>query len=167
MKIKYSPVFSDYWALNIYFLKKQGRLVGIFAMALFGLFVVAPFLFQNQNPDASLLDRYKGFLGLLILPGIVVFIVIATYRGAKKRWSSAQELSQDKDYEIDDRGIRVKSVSQDAFADWSVFKEAEITNRFVFISTSQRQFHYFPLGSVPDMEALARILKSNIPTKRR
>jgi hypothetical protein len=160
MKIKYQPTFSDYWALNIHSLRKQFGGISILAILMVGVFPFSSFFVRSEN--GSVLDSYIRGAGILILPGIVCFTVVATFLAAKKRWVTSKELNETKEYDITDDRIRLISESADISLVWSIFKEAEITADWVYLSTAQNQYHYFPVKSVPEIEEVKRILRANI-----
>jgi len=162
MRIVYSPTFSDYWSLNSYVLFKQFRIVALFAGALLVLFLIFPMLPYTAHQNHDLLERYRASSGLLILPGIIAFIFAATYWGAKKRWAAAQELREEREYIFDDSGISVKTKTANSFTNWEIFTEAVVTKKFIFLSTAQRQFHYFPILAVPDLPRLRELLKEKV-----
>jgi hypothetical protein len=113
-----------------------------------------------------LIDIYRSALGLLILPGIVASIFLTTYWSARKRWLAADELREEREYDFEEAGIRVRMKSGESFTDWKVFKQAIVSKRFVYLRTAQRQFHFFPIAAVPDLPALRELLAAKVAERK-
>lgn len=164
IQIEYTPSFRDYWALNLHAMRR-GRGIMLFWIAVLslGYYILYPLIHGPLlNDKRSALEFYRESLGVLILPGVVALVVAATFVGARQRWSAALELHEEKRYELDEEGIRLKSKSVNAFTEWAIFKKYWITKRFAYIMTAQQQYHYFPLSSVSDVPALVSLLKRKI-----
>lgn len=162
MRIVYSPTFPDYWSLNVHVLRKRFRAIILIAAVLLGLFLIFPLMPNPAGEERGLMEIYIGCLGLLVLPGIVGFTFAMTYLATKKRWLSAWELREKREYDFDDAGIRVKSESMDSFTDWKIFTESVVTKKFVLLATAQQQFHYFTVAAVPDLPRLQELLEAKI-----
>lgn len=165
MKIEFTPTFSDYWSLNIHFLWRQLRWIGYLSIFLIALYLTMPIWRETLEPHKSAFEMYKEGWKALALPGIIAFVVCTTYLAAKKRWTDAEELRERKCYLIDDDGIILKTASIDVKCEWNLIKEAFATKRHIFLVTGQRQYHYFPLGEVPDIEDLKRLVRSKVSLK--
>ncbi len=159
--VRYIPTFNDYWALNRLNLLKLTRGLHWLAALVFCGYLVSPFGLHSGAQTLS--ERYLTNSGLLILPGIVVIMWLTTYWGAKGRWTAAAELREEKLYEIDDTGIRVKGESFTGFNEWRLIKNAAITPKFVYLMTAQRQYFYFPTQAVPDLSQLKSLLQQKVP----
>lgn len=166
MRVHYLPTFADYWALNVFVLRRQFRKINIVAAGLVLLFLAYPWLPNPNRGNVSIFEYYRSSWGLLVLPGIVVCTFAATYWGARKRWAVADELREEREYVFDESGLRTKSASIDASIEWRIFKEAVITRDFVYLITAQRQFHYFPVTAVDDLPRLQALLREKIPNAK-
>ena len=161
LRFVYSPTFSDYWAFNLHVLCRQYWFLLPFA----GLSLVVYFLAQTilRVPEGDgIFNRLSAYSGALVLPGIVLFTLLATYWSARVRWNTAQELREDREYQIHEAGIHVHARSFQAVVDWVLIKDAAITSRFVYLRTGQRQYYYFPVAVVPNLEQLTIMLRSNV-----
>lgn len=163
MKISYSPTFRDYLALNLHAVRKQFRGIVWLPIAL----LVAILFLSFASPPGGvghrrIWDAHVSALDVLPIPAVIVVLVAAFYWGVKKRWASADELREAREYELDDRGVHFHASSGDGFTEWRIFKEAAITKRFVYLRTGQRQFHYFPVAAVPDVAELRALLVEKI-----
>jgi hypothetical protein len=168
LEIRYTPTFADYRALNIHVMRRQLRFLLPFAALALVAYILYPFILQSpfvlQPPDyqVSAVDCYRSNWCLLILPGMVLYCMVATLRRAKKRWISAQELREERRLQIDSVGVRANMKSGDSFTDWSVFKTALITKRFVYLTTAQQAFLCFPVSAVPEMPELCALIRSKV-----
>jgi hypothetical protein len=163
MKIQYTPTFADYWALHWHVLRKQYRWMGMFAIVLLVCFFISPFLLQQPDDSRGVLERYFDSAPILFIPVIIAFSLWFTRRTARKRWGLAPEVSEAREYEITNEGIRVTSKSIQALNAWSIVKKVEITTEFVFIKTGQNQFFYFPVSGVSDLVAFRAIVDEKVP----
>lgn len=158
MRFTYTPSFSDFW---VYVLHRQLRVVIWIAVMLSALFFISPFLDLSSHPRSAS-ETYLSNLGILILPAIVALAFPASYWAAKKRWAAAEELREEREYVIDEAGVRFRSKSVESAIEWKIVKEATMTGRFVYLMTAQRQFHYFPLTVVPNLDELRDLLRAKV-----
>ena len=162
IRFQYQPTFKDYLALNRHVLGRHlGKLI-VIAVCLLALYLALPFLSVITDATKGVWGIYWSGTPLLILPALVVFLVIATYVGARKRWKAAEEIRIEREYQIDDIGVRVTGSSLSGFLEWRHFTDAEILKEYFVLKTAQNQYHFFPASVVPDRKALAELLRNKI-----
>ena len=163
MRIDYTPTFADYWALNLFALKRQFRWFIYLPVLLLGLFFASPLLMQRYGQKTPLLEAYWQNRNGLIWPGLFGLVFVIAYYGARKRWSQLKELRDPRVYEFDDQGVHVKGESFSGSAEWSLVKEAYFTRKHVFLMTGQRQFYFFPVTAVSDLTQLRQLVAGKVP----
>jgi hypothetical protein len=151
IRFRYHPTFEDYAALNSFAFWRPLRSLVFIAGALLALFLIQPFMLPGTDHEKSAWQIYQSSMALLILPGIVCFLFIVTYRAMRKRWNAAEELRVDLEYEVDDAGIRVASESFSSSLDWRHITQAEQQGKFFFLRTAQNQFYFFPFPWSPTL----------------
>ncbi len=93
--------------------------------------------------------------------------MVATLFAARKRWKAAEEVRIEREYEIDDVGVRVTGSSLYGFLEWRHFTEAEILKGYFLLKTAQNQYHFFPTAVVPDPGALSLLLAAKVSNSER
>jgi hypothetical protein len=168
IRFRYQPTFEDWLALN--------RIVGFrhfwfliwLSLLMLGLFVLSPFaLIAAGHHEVGSVEAYRQSAGLLLVPMVLCFILIATYLGIRKRWRDAGELREAREYVIDDNGVRVTCETQSGFQEWRHFTRASIKNGYFVLGTAQKQYHYFPAAVVPDQRALSDLLARKVSENAR
>lgn len=162
IRFRYQPTFKDYVALNRFVMWRQLRYLIIIAGLLVVLFALLPVTLGSLGSSRSTWEIYRSSLTVLILPGLVMFLLISTYFAVRKRWNAAEELRIDREYEIDDTGVRVTGTSLSGFMEWRHFTQADRQGGFYFLKTAQNQFYYFPESIVPDREALNELIAGRV-----
>lgn len=162
IRFRYQPTLEDYTMLNRIVLYRHVtiRFLRWFALVLFVAFLVSPFLQQAGQVRRGIWESYGNNIGLLFLPFMAVFLWVSTTIGVKRRWNSATELRDTKDYEIDEQGVRLAASSFSGNMEWRLFKSADLARGYFLLRTAQNQYHYFPASVVPDQAALISLLQS-------
>jgi hypothetical protein len=101
-----------------------------------------------------------------LLPGFIGLMLLFTYRAIRKRWNSAEELREAREYVIDDAGIRITAATFSGFLEWRLLTRGELKQGYFLLRTGQNQFYYFPASIVPDQQALIDLLARKVPTKK-
>ncbi|MEO6993018.1 MAG: hypothetical protein ABI273_05290 [Lacunisphaera sp.] len=158
IRFRFQPTFEDYSALNRFVIWRQLRYLIVIAGMLVVLFALQPVTLGSMGGSRSASEVYRSSLGILILPGLVTFLLIVSYIAVRKGWNAAEELRIEREYEIDDIGVRVTGSSLSGFLEWRHFIKADRQSGYYFIKTAQSQFHYFPELVVPDQQALNELI---------
>ena len=161
IRFQYTPSYKDWFAFNRIVLLRQFRFLIVIAGCLLGIYLVYPFTLNALGHDeGTVFEVYTKNAGVLIMPGIVCFLLVAIYLGVRKRWRSAAELREVREYQIDEEGVRVTATSLAGFLAWRHITKVERRKGFFLLKTAQNQYYYFPESVVPDPEALHRLLKT-------
>jgi len=162
IKFRYAPTFKDYLALNRLVVFGRLRSLMVIAAVLCVLFLVQPFVNIGSDHDRGVWEVYRSSLALLILPGLVGVLVGVTFVAARKRWKTAEELRVEREYEIDETGVRVNSPTVAGFLDWRHIVEAKQQGGYFLLRTAQFQYYYFPAAVVPDRRELVRLIAGKV-----
>jgi len=166
IRFKYTPSFESFWRLNRRLLIARIRfLIGMAAVLLI-LWIAMPLLANQPGQTKTALQLYGMTSPLLILPALMTWVYVLAYLGAKKRWTSSEEVRSEREYEIGEEGIQVRGDGVNGFMEWRHLVGAEFSKGWFTIRTSQQLFHYFPEAAVPDSAALRQLLKQKIPKAR-
>ena len=168
IRFRYQPTFEDWFAVNrIVGLRYFWLLIGP-SLLVIALFILYPFaLMTAGHHEIGILEGYRQSLGMLLVPAVLCFLLIATYLGIRKRGRDAEELREAREYEIDDNGVRVTGETLSGFLEWRHFTRASLKNGYFVMGTVQKQFHYFPAAVVPDQQALSDLLARKVSENAR
>jgi hypothetical protein len=161
LRFSYKPTFDDYWRFNRYFILRSFRPLMPVVYLMLGFYLLAP-LWQAPEYRMTVAETYFGWLPLLILPGLLALGLLVGYLASRRRWEHAPEVRLEREYEIDERGIRVRGDGMDGFLEWKYLTLAESRDGLFFIKTGQNQFYYFPSKIVGDIGALTELLRANV-----
>ena len=167
IQFRYQPTLRDYLAFHRHILGRRLRTLTIIAGCLLALYLAVPFLAQRTEASQNVWGMYLSVSPLLILPALVAFIVVVTSVAARKRWKAAEELRIEREYQIDDVGVRVAGSSFAGFLEWKHFTDAEILKGYFILKTAQNQYHFFPASVVPDTETLSSLLAAKVSNTER
>jgi hypothetical protein len=168
IRFRYQPTFEDWFALNRMVVLRQFRFLVWLALVLLALFLIYPFMWQalGHRLEGGVLGVYRNNLGLLFIPGLTCFLLVATYFGVRKRWMTADEIREAREYVFDDSGVRVNGASQSSYLEWRHFKHAELKRGYFILKTAQNQYHYFPASVVSDAAKLHELVASKVSARR-
>jgi hypothetical protein len=163
IRFRYQPTFKDWFTFNrIVGFRHFRFLIGL-SLLLLILFLLYPFaLMVTGHDEVGIMGGYRQSVGLLVIPVVVCFLLIATYLAVRKRWRAAEEVREARDYEIDENGVRVTGITLSGFLEWRHFTRAELKKGYFLLKTAQNQFHYFPAAVVPDQQALGDLLARKV-----
>ena len=165
VQFSYAPAFKDFLCLNRYVLRpflKKMLPFGIFLFALFCLLAAKQFLSQGPVEWKHLL-----FSTPLLLPGaLTVFFRFFVSFAAKKRWEAAEVLREERQFWIDDTGIRMEASSVSGFTEWKNISEADAYEGMLLFKTFQNQFYFFPANKVPEKRQFIELAKTKVKTSR-
>ena len=131
------------------------------------MFLIYPFALAAVGQDeGGILGAYQKSLAVLFIPGLTCFLLLATYIGVRKRWKTAEEIREEREYVIDEDGVRVIGTSLSGFLEWRHFTHAELKGGLFMLKTAQNQFHYFPAAVVSDPGALNALLARKVGKKK-
>jgi hypothetical protein len=162
IRFRYHPTLEDYLRLNRMLLWRRLRWLMIFAAGSLLCFLLFPLLLDPLTQGHSVTESYRLVWPLLILPGLVTMLIVATERGARQRWANAPEIRVDRDYEIDEAGLRVTSETFSGSLAWDHLTHAEERRGFFYLSTAQNLFYFFPMALVSDPEALKALVARKV-----
>ena len=167
IRFRYQPTFKDWLALNR-IVSFRFLLGGIcVSLVLLILFLGYPFALRLAgHHEITFMQAYRQGAGLLLLPGFVGLMLLFIYRAIRKRWNSAEELREAREYVIDDAGVRITAATFSGFLEWRLLTQAELKQGYFLLRTGQNQFHYFPASIVPDQQALIDLLARKVPKKQ-
>lgn len=167
IRFSYQPIFEDWFAFNRIVVMRQLRFINLLAILNLVAFLIYPFASGAGREDReTVLATYRNSARMLFIPGVAVFVLVATYVGVRRRWNAAAELREAREYEFDEGGVRVRTASFSSYLEWCLFKRAERRKGYFLLNTAQNQFHYFPESVVPDKDALDALLASKIETRK-
>lgn len=167
IRFRYQPTFEDWFALNRIVVFRQLRFLIGLAIVLLALFLIYPFALAAVGQDeGGVLGAYQKSLAMLFIPGLTCFLLLATYFGVRKRWRTAEEIREEREYVLDEDGVRVTGSSLAGFLEWRHFTHAELKKGLFLLKTAQNQFHYFPVAVVPDKDALNALLARKVGAKK-
>jgi len=155
----YEATREDFLRLNRMLYWRQLRMLIVFAVVSLFLFVAFPFL-TIRTPRIP--ESYSSVWSILILPGLVVFMIIALEWSARRRWRDAAEIRASREYTIDDTGIHVKSATFNGFLAWEHLNDWKEAGGFLYLRTAQYQYYFFPLALVPDPAALRALVAAKV-----
>lgn len=167
IKFRYQPTFANFWMLNRRHLmvKLRLRMLLPFAVGLLLIFCFSPWVLP-RSAEMNPLERYLASWPLLILPMLVGFMLGSVYSAAKKRWNEAEEVRGDKHYEVSDEGIRMEGSGVNGALEWRHVAGLEYEKGWIFITTQQGVYYYFPLTAVTNSGELIELLDRKIQNKK-
>ena len=167
IRFRFQPRFEDWRALNLRAIVRQLRVLLIIASVILFCYLVLPFAHRMVGRDVGVLETYRENFGVLWLPVIVALVLGGSYVAVRRRWQSVEELRVEKEYEIDEAGVRVTGASLNGFLEWKHFHSADYTRGCFFLKTHQNQFHYFPESVVPGRRAFLDLVARHIRVSKR
>ena len=165
IRFSYVPTFSDFLLFNRYAVRPLSKKMlpgGIVFFLLFCLLTAQ--LFFSGAPF-----EWRRFLFStpLLIPGVIaIFLQFIMPLLVKKRWESAKELREDKNYTIDETGIRVDAGTLGGFVEWQHVSEADVYKGLFLFKTYQSHFYFFPVSCVPDKPRLIEIAREKVKTSK-
>ena len=160
MKFKYTHTFADYWMLNKRVLLKSLTLKIL--LLLFTLLILRYFVLPILIPQWFGRPIYEfSPLGVGLAAGLL-YLFVATYFRAKKRWKVAAELRIEKTYDISESGIYVTADGVNGYIEWRYIASAELWRGWILLMTNQKMYHFFPLSVVPEPDKLISLLVAKI-----
>ncbi|QEG30666.1 hypothetical protein GobsT_54720 [Gemmata obscuriglobus] len=89
---------------------------------------------------------------------MLVIIAVGTYRAAVRRWNTAVELREQRQYTFTEGEIQATGETCAAFSAWShVVRVGQLAGQ-VYLNTNQNQFHLFPVTAFGDQWEEFRVL---------
>lgn len=158
--ITVTPTCGDFVNFNLRYALNRARL--LILLAGFWLLVAGcgAFALLSVPPAQPGAGKYAFLVPTLLLPAVVfVWLPLATYLGARRRWHSAAELREPRQYTFTCEGIQVTAETFAAFITWSHIASAERASGQILLGTQQGQFHLIPLSAFRDEEEFARFRK--------
>jgi hypothetical protein len=163
----YKPTPEGYLTLHRHAMQRLlPRALKFILGALVAGFLLSPLMDYGQPVKKGIFQSYLSGSGLLIFPAVIAFIFVAAHYGAKRRWSSASELREEVEYEIDESGVRVVASSFNNYIQWQHLARAEMKGGYYFLQAGQNQYYYFPVSAVHDSATLDDLLKRKIRVVR-
>jgi hypothetical protein len=153
----------DFLRANYWYLFKKFR----FPFVLFFLGgVVYPILyFAGTFEEPTGTENYWGFL---VIPGIVFFLLIATYLGSKRHFKSNKALQEQIHYSFSGNGINASAESSSGHTSWSNIREAFETRNNFLLFISNNQMYTIPKRFFKDEEHLGsfkQLLRSQLQSR--
>ena len=165
-RFRYQPTFEDWRLLNMRATMRQLRFLTIVACGILFCYLALPLAHRMVGRTVNVLDTYLENFTALWLPAIVALLYAGSYFAVRRRWASVEELRTEKEYQIDEAGVRVTGDSLSGFLEWKHFHSADYARGFFFLKTHQNQFHYFPESVVPDRQALLDLVARHVKVSK-
>lgn len=133
---------------------------------LLGIFLATPWWVPRAYRSAGLAAQFWEALPLLFLPAFVSLTYVTTFVTAKRRWRTVPQLREEKEYELEDAELHIRSQSVKSDFGWNIIQKAMITDQNVYLSVGQNQYLYFPVAAVPDMIQLVSLLTDKLGERK-
>jgi len=162
-----TPQLRDFVRFQAYHSIRQVKLLFIIAVFLLVVFACAPFMPYQKSTTA--LEAYRSSVGVLILPAIVFLLLPATiWFSSYRRWQSAPEVREPRQYTFSDRGIEVKAATFSSKFDWTNIREAPVVKGLLLLITAQRAAYIIPLGDAGrDADRLLVLVDHKLQSSKR
>jgi hypothetical protein len=167
IRFSYTPAFQDWRALNLHYIARQFRIILIIAALLIASFLILPFGQRAIGHDIDVWQAYRNNAGALTLPAIVALIYGTTLYSVHRRWKTAAELREEREFIFDENGLAVKAASFSSTTEWHHVKEADLAKGLVLMKTSQNQFYYFPRHLVTDWPMFQSLVTERVKVTKR
>ena len=167
IRMRYQPTFRGFLALNVHAAARLFCILIVVALCSLILYLLQPLAYRLTGHAESTLDIYRSNSGLLIIPAVVVWLLVARYFGVRSRWRKAEELRIEREYEIDESGVRVTGISLSGFLEWRHFIHGDFRGGYFFLKTAQNQFHYFPASAVPEKSCFVELVGRKVAVSKR
>ena len=109
-----------------------------------------------------LLHEWRWEPRVLILPILAVMLVVffrySINSHIRKAWDKSSTLRAEREYQIDETGVRVEGDAFSGFLAWQAIESSECSGGYFFLKLDQKQYHYFPEAIVPDVQMLKDLL---------
>ena len=113
-----------------------------------GLLAFAFILFVPLGGTSDIESRLVLGIGTLFLPFLVlVFVPLLTTFAGRRRWNTAAELREPRNYDFTESRITVTASSSSGSTSWSTIAKAEEVGDRFLLATFQRLFYVIPLRS--------------------
>lgn len=149
----YTPSIKEYRLLFRHIILRQLGILKYFALFSIIVFLIGPFTLANTSvimleSDLSLLQQYKGFSVILILPGLIGLMLVMTHVNVSRMWKKSDEFSSRRKYILDDKGIHFEGNTFKGFFEWSNIKSVGLFRDTIFFMNPLNQFSLISLSQL-------------------
>jgi hypothetical protein len=166
IRFRFQPTFADWRTVNFIWLRRQLRVLVWVSGVLVFCYLALPLAQLAVGREAEVLKTYAGNLGVLLLPAIVALFCVGTFLAVRRRWKTVAELRIEREYAIDETGVRVTGPGLEGFLEWQHFESADLDRGYCLLKTRQLQFHFFPLRAAPDPAAVLALVARHVEVSR-
>lgn len=163
IRFRYQPTFKNHAAFNRRFVWRRLRIPAFFGGLFFVMCCIQPLAAGAIRRDGGLPNDVHLSPAVMIIPILVAVILVLTHYSIRKAWNKAGDLRAEREFQIDDTGVRVEGPSFSGFLEWQNMASAERTGGYFFLKTLQNQYYYFPESVVPDVRILTDLLARKFP----
>lgn len=168
IRFRFQPTLKDWVAFHRIVVLRQFRFLNVLALVIIAIFLIYPYALRAADHEVeSVVAIYWNNIGTLFVPFVAGLLVGWIHYSVKKRWRTAEEMREARDYEIDETGVRVTGSSLSGYLEWRHFTTTQRKGGYFLLKTAQNQFHYFPEAIVPDTKALAALLEEHVRARGR